>query len=190
MVQKEVESMEDFVERLLYNVQRAGQTNMGLDVLKIILLHGIRDDFLDIINLLGKGDISKESFKKIVELCKRYSRGSSRNNRRDKRDKLEGDVFDITQNSFNGGATHGEIGNLLENFKTEMMTSISSEIDVLRENQKQVVEDLTLGVFFPRCRKNHPLKEFPLDKVEVCQLCEMNHDTKECPSLPQVKAVL
>ena len=55
---------------------------MGLDVLKIILLSGIRDDFLDMLNLLGKGDISKESFKKIVELCKRYSKGSSKNKAR------------------------------------------------------------------------------------------------------------
>ena len=82
------------------------------------------------------------------------------------------------QKSSNGGATHAEIGNLLENFKTKMMSSISSEIDVLREKQKQAVEDLTLGVFCPRCRKNHPLKEFPLDKIELCQLCELNHDTK------------
>ena len=51
---------------------------MGLDVLKIILLRGIRDDCLDMLNLLGKGDISKDSFEKIVELCKRYSRGSPR----------------------------------------------------------------------------------------------------------------
>ena len=71
-----------------------------------------------------------------------------------------------------------------------MMSSISSEIDVLREKKKQVVEDLIVGVFYPRCRKNHPLKECPLNKVEVCQLCELNHDTKECPSLPQVKVVL
>ena len=113
-----------------------------------------------------------------MELCKRYSRGSSRNNRWDKRDKLERDVFDRIQKSYNGGDTHAEIGNLLENFKTEMMSSISSKIDVLREKQKQAVEDLTLGVFCPRCRKNHPLKEFPLDKVEVCQLCNLNHDTK------------
>ena len=62
MVQKEDESLEYFVERLLYNVQRAGQMNMGLEVLKIILLHGSRDDCLDMLNLLGKGDISKESF--------------------------------------------------------------------------------------------------------------------------------
>ena len=91
---------------------------MGLDVLKIILLHRITDDFLDMLNMLGKGDISKDSFYKNVELCKRYSRGSSRNNRRDKRDKLERDVFDRTQKSSNGGATRAEIGNLLENFKT------------------------------------------------------------------------
>ena len=87
MVQRDDESLEDFVE--LYNVQRARQTNMGLDVLKIILLHGIREDFLDMLNLLGKGDIPKESFENVIVLCKRYSRGSSRNNKRDKWDKLE-----------------------------------------------------------------------------------------------------
>ena len=70
------------------------------------------------------------------------------------------------------------------------MTSISLEIDVLRENKKQAVEDLILGVFYPKCRKKNPLKEFPLDKVEVCQIFELNHDTKECPSLPQVKEIL
>ena len=63
------------------------------------------------------------------------------------------------------------------------------EIDVLREKQKQAIEDLTLGVFCPKCRKKHPLKECPLDKVEVCHLFELNHDTKECSSLPQVKVV-
>ena len=95
-------------------MQRAGHANMGLDVLKIILLHRIRDDFLDMLNLLGKGDISKESFEKIVELCKRYSKGSSRNN---KWDKLERYVFDRMKKSYNGGDTLAEIGNLLENFK-------------------------------------------------------------------------
>ena len=81
MVQRDEEILEDFVERLLYNVQRDGQTNMGLDVIKIVLLHGIRDYFLYMLNLLKNGDISKESFENIVELCKRYSRGYSRNNK-------------------------------------------------------------------------------------------------------------
>ena len=84
MVERDDEILEDFVQRILYNRQRAGQTNMRLDVIKIILLHGIREEFLDMLNLLGKGDILKESFEKIVELCKRYSRESSRNNKWDK----------------------------------------------------------------------------------------------------------
>ena len=66
---------------------------MGLDVLKIILLHGIREDFLGMLNLLGKGDISKESLENIVELCIRYSRVFYSTN---KRKKLEQDFFDRT----------------------------------------------------------------------------------------------
>ena len=61
--------------RLLYNVQRSCHTTIGRDVLKIILLRGIRDDFLDMLNLLGKEDISKESFDHIVDLCRQSSRG-------------------------------------------------------------------------------------------------------------------
>ena len=70
-----------------------------------------------------------------------------------------------------------------------MMSSISSQLDVMREEQKQVVEDLVLGVFCPKCRKKHLLKECPLDKEEVCCLCELKHDTKYCPSLSKAKAV-
>ena len=69
MVQKDDESLEDFVERLLYNVQRSVQNTIGRDVLKIILLREIREDCLDMLNLSGKGDISKESFDHIVYLC-------------------------------------------------------------------------------------------------------------------------
>ena len=50
------------VWRILYNVQRSGQPTIGRDVFKIILLRGIREDYLDMLNLLGKGDIYNESF--------------------------------------------------------------------------------------------------------------------------------
>ena len=68
IVQRDEEILEYFIERILYNVQREGQNTIGLDVLKIILLHGIREDCLGMLNLLGKGDISKEPFENIVEL--------------------------------------------------------------------------------------------------------------------------
>ena len=68
-MQKYDESLDDFVERLLYNVKRSGQTTIGRDVLNIIMLRGIREDCLVMLSLLGKGDISKEPFDHIVDLC-------------------------------------------------------------------------------------------------------------------------
>ena len=59
MSQREDESLEYFMERLEYNVQRSGHLDLDLDILKTILLRGIRDEHLEILNLLGKGDISK-----------------------------------------------------------------------------------------------------------------------------------
>ena len=70
-----------------------------------------------------------------------------------------------------------------------MMSSISSQLYVMREKQKQVAEDMVLGLFFPKCRNKHPLREFPLDKVEVCGLCDLDHNTKDCPSLQKVKEI-
>ena len=52
---------------------------MSKDILKTILLKGVRDDCLDMLNMLGKGDISKESYEDIVNIYKRCSRGSTRN---------------------------------------------------------------------------------------------------------------
>jgi hypothetical protein len=49
------------------------------DILKTIFLKGVRDDCLDMLNMLGKGDISKEFYEDIVNLCKICSRGSTRN---------------------------------------------------------------------------------------------------------------
>ena len=59
MVQKEDEILEDFVEKCLYNLQRSSHVDIGKDVLKIILLRGIREDCMDMLNLLGMGDISR-----------------------------------------------------------------------------------------------------------------------------------
>ena len=70
MTQKEDESLEDFMERLQYNLQRSDHPDMSKDILKSILLRGVRDDCLDMLNMLGKGDISKESYDEIINLCK------------------------------------------------------------------------------------------------------------------------
>ena len=77
MNQKEDESLEDFMEILEYNIQRSGHPYLDPYILKTILLRGIRDERLDILNLLGKGDISKESYQDILSLCQISSRVTS-----------------------------------------------------------------------------------------------------------------
>ena len=118
-----------------------------------------------------------------MDLCQQYSRRSSRTYTND------GDIFSQAQKSANRGDTRENNGNLLENDKMDMMSSISSQLNVMREKQKQVDEYLVLGVLFPKCRKKHPLREFPLDKVEVCGLCELEQYTKYYPSLLKAKAL-
>jgi hypothetical protein len=126
MSQKEDETLEYFVERLEYNLQRYGHPDVSKDSLKTIFLKGVRDDCLDMLNMLGKGYISKESYEDIANLCKRCSRGYTRN-----KSATRDTTFSRVQKSTNGGATRAEIGNLLEDFKTEMINYFSSQIDTL-----------------------------------------------------------
>jgi hypothetical protein len=48
------------------------------DTLQTILIRGIRDDCLDLLNLMGGGDISQIEYDHICELCKIYSQGTSK----------------------------------------------------------------------------------------------------------------
>ena len=184
MVQKEDESLEDFVERLQYNLQRSEHPNMSKDILKTILLKGVRDDCLYMLNMLGKGDISKEPFDEIINHCMRCSRGTT------SRPRGRDSVYSRVQKSASGGAIRAEIGNLLEEFKTEMLSSFASQIDTLQVKKKQAEAEAALAIFCFKCREKHPLRECPLDKVPVCTICEKDHETQQCPSLPRIKAAL
>jgi hypothetical protein len=185
MVQKEDENLEDFVERIQYNLQRSRHPDVSKDILKTILLKGVRDESLDMMNMLGKGDISKEPYDVIVNLCKRCSRGAARNisSGRDT-------TFSRVQKSANGGATRAEIGNLLEDFKTEMLSSFASQMDTLQIKKKQAEVEAALSIFCPQCRDKHPKRECPLDRKTICTICDKDHDTQNCPSLPGIKAAL
>jgi hypothetical protein len=185
MVQKEDENLEDFVERLQYNLQRSRHPDVSKDILKTILLKGVRDESLDMLNLLGKGDISKEPYDVIVNLCKRCSRGAARN-----RSSSRDTTFSRVQKSANGGATRAEIGNFLEDFKTEMLSSFASQMDTLQIKKKQAEVEAALSIFCPQCRDKHPKRECPLDRKTICTICDKDHDTQNCPSLPGIKAAL
>jgi len=59
----------------------------------------MKDDYLDILNLMGKGYISKEPYDYIVSLCLRSSRGPTR-----KKDLARG-AFARIRKLPNGGLT-------------------------------------------------------------------------------------
>jgi hypothetical protein len=72
MTQKEDESIEDYVECFQYNLQWSKQSSkLGDETLQIIFLRGIKDYCMDILNLMGVGDVSQLSYGDICDFCKR-----------------------------------------------------------------------------------------------------------------------
>ena len=132
---------------------------------------------------MGKGDIYQEDYDNIIYLCIRFSRGSTKS-------KLAGCDVITKDNKVSGGSiTCAEIRNLLEDFKTDILGTLTTQLDIMQAKQKQVKADQDLVIFFPRCRKKHSHKECPLDMVQTCAICAKEHATKNCPSLPGLKAV-
>jgi hypothetical protein len=70
----------------------------------ILLLRGIREYCIDILNLMGNGDVSQLTYVEICDLCKRYSRGDSRPG------KGPRDMISRITKAPGGGITRVEIG--------------------------------------------------------------------------------
>jgi len=132
---------------------------------------------------MGKGDIYQENFADIIDLCIRSSRGSTRIK------PAEYDRFIRDNRTSTEGVTHVELGNLLESFKTDILGTLTTQLDIVQAKQKQVEAEQNLAIFCPRCRRKHSHKECPLDAVQTCAICTKDHLTESCPSLPGLKAV-
>ena len=89
--------------------------NLDGDTLKALLLKAIRDEWIDILNMMGKGDIYQLSFPKIFELSIHISRGKSRIG------KILRDHVVSRINKFAvGTVSRDKIGNLIDEFKTDI----------------------------------------------------------------------
>jgi len=78
MVAKTNETLEEYVERFQYNMQRSPDPNFLLEVLKTTMIKGLKDQWVETLNLMGKGDIYLEDYDNIIQLCIKCSRGSTR----------------------------------------------------------------------------------------------------------------
>lgn len=120
MMQKEDESLEDLVEIYAYNIKRGKMYNLDDETLKSILLKYIRDEWIDLLNLMGKGDVSQLSFGEICDLCKHISRGKARIGK-NMRDPVMSRINKSTIRTVN----RAKICILLDNFKTYIPGSLS-----------------------------------------------------------------
>jgi hypothetical protein len=71
-----------------------------------------------------------------------------------------------------------------------MLSSFASQIDTLQIKKKQAEAEAALAIFCSKCREKHPRRECPLDRMPICTICEKDHETQQCPSLPGIKAAL
>eukprot|EP00253_Pinus_taeda_P019887 PITA_19887 len=133
MSQQEDETLEEYLERVVYNLQKSKHRTMPLDLIRIIFLKGIREEYMDDLNLMGKGEISVLPFEEIADLCEKYSRSKAKMGKRTLSSKVT--------KSASASVTRAEIGNLLEEFKTDLLSTIGNQIDTLKAKKKQEAED-------------------------------------------------
>ena len=117
MQQQEDESLEEYLERFLYTYQKSKQ-RLNDNTVRTIFLKGIQDEYIDVLNLMGTRDVSQLTFEDTSNLCKKclQSKAKSGKGIRDTR----------INKSASGGVTRVELGNLLENFKTDILSTLSS----------------------------------------------------------------
>jgi hypothetical protein len=177
--QLEDETLEDYMERFGYISQKSKYHDLPEDAIRDLFLKGISEEYLEMLNLMASGDISHKPFAEICEMCKNYSRSRAKTGK-NVRDPYNRSLKPISS----GGITRAEIGNLLENFKTDILSTIGSQLDTLKIKKKQEEENATMSIYCPRCRRKHSSRECPLDNISVCGFCTEDHVTEKCPSLP------
>jgi hypothetical protein len=78
MTTKENETLEEYVEQFQCNLQRSPYDTLPGEVLKATLIKVMKDEWVETLNLMGKGDIYQETYDNIILLCIRCSHGSTR----------------------------------------------------------------------------------------------------------------
>jgi hypothetical protein len=77
MITKENETLKEYVERFQYKMQISPYGTLPGEVLKATLIKGTKDEWVETLNFIGKGDIHQETYDDIVQLCIRCSCGST-----------------------------------------------------------------------------------------------------------------
>ena len=146
--EEEEERIEDLLKRFMYNVKREKLHHLEFDTLKTLLLRKITDEWIDLLNLMSRGDVYQLSFEEIFETCKRISRGMER-----------------VSKSTSTLVRQDELGNSLDKFKTEILSNLSEQVEMLR------------------------MKNYQKEDAGIFVIHEKLYATKFCSSFPKFKEV-
>ncbi len=137
--------LEEYVEHFKYILQGSPYATLPLldNVLKTTLIKGMKEQWINTLNIMGKGDIYQEDYANIINLCIRCSRSSTRLK------LVECDTITRDNKISGGSITHAEIKNLLEDFKTDILGTLTTQLDIMQAKQKQVKAEQNLVILGP-----------------------------------------
>ena len=127
MQQHKEERLEDFLEHFCFVLQKSKYNTLQEDAVITLFKKGTLEEYVEILNLMASGDVSHKSFEEITELCRKYSRSRAKAGRSTREGPSR-----ISKKVGTGGFTRTELGNLLENFKTDILGTLSSQFDALK----------------------------------------------------------
>ena len=113
-------------------------------------------------NLIGTGNVFQLAYDDICELCRRYSRGNFKTGKNSK--EL---LSPFLKSAAKTRVLQAEINNLFKISKADSQSVVLQD----KEKQEEIRE----------------ARDFPLDNLESCGICDLNHSTDHCPSLPKMK---
>jgi len=130
IVQNDDETLEDYLERFLYILQRS-KLKFDSGIIRTLFLHGLIDDARNNLNLLGQGDIYQKTFDQIYDLCRNFSRNQYRFGR---------GIWSRNRKTKSIDAMIIGLENKMENMKIEIMNTVSKKLDSLKFQQKLIKE--------------------------------------------------
>jgi len=139
------ESLEDYEERFQLSYKRARCT-VDPKSMKLVPFRGIWEDLLDTLHLLAGGDIYQLSYEDIKTIFRNHSRSAKKKGRGSQ---------PIANTSSSNLSIKGEIGHMIEDFKSEMLQILAMQMDTLHIKRKQEEVERALAIFHPRCTRRH-----------------------------------
>lgn len=124
------ETLEEYVENSKYNLKRSPYANLLDNVLKTTMIKGMKDQWEETLNIMGKGDIYQDDYGNLIDLCIKCLRSSIR-----LKPSRHGAITRDNKAS-RASITRVKIGNLLEDLKTNILGTLTTQLDIMQAKRK------------------------------------------------------